>query len=627
MPNANDTAAIPENYVRLEGSERRPSPGAQLIGPADANQHFDVTIVLRRRPDGEPLPDYDHFKTPPGARPRMSAEEFAKKYGASEEDIKKVTDFTRGSGLTVKETDPGRRTVVVSGTVEQTSKAFGVTLSRYEHQVAHRRGEAPVKETYRGRDGFIHIPKDLEGIIEGVFGLDNRNITKRNGADPPNTVPLTTKQITQLYNFPTNSATGQTIGIVSAGGGYAASDISATFAGAPPTVTDVSVDGQTNPGVVNDSGETTQDICIAGLAAPGAAIAVYFQDGSQMGWVDMLHKVAHPAGTDPQVSVISSSFYICDGDDSGTLANEGISQAFVHAVSAALQDAAIQGVTICIASGDTGSNSKVGGNPGAWGYPFPADHKAHVQFPGSSPWVLGVGGTTIGNVNGSTFDEYVWNDPFPAGSSQFFATGGGVSDFFRLPSYQKYAGVPVSINDGHIGRGVPDVAANASPNSGYKGLIASGKPFVGGGTSASSPLWAGLIAVINAALGENVGFVNPAIYAIGSRGFRDIVPGAGPVDNSNSGVAGYPAGPGWDACTGWGSPNGRALLKALKDPCRRLCDQLSAVEREIHNDLEEIEQPDTLPARKKQLEADVKRLRAEAKVLQSELDACRKQNP
>jgi kumamolisin len=566
MPNTKDTAAIPKNYVRLDGSERHPSPGAKLIGPADASQRFDVTIVLRQRPDGEAPPDFDHFKTS-GARPKMSAEEFAQKYGASAGDIKKVTDFARGSGLAVKETHPGRRTVVVSGTMKQMSKAFGVTLSKYEHQVARRRGEAPVKETYRGRDGYINIPKDLKGIIVGVFGLDNRNITKRNSADPPNTAQLTTRQITHLYKFPTNSAAGQIIGIVSVGGGYIASDISATFAGSPPTITDVSVGGQTNlgkAGVVNDFGETTQDICIAGMAAPGAAIAVYFQDNSQRGWVDMLGKVAHPAGTDPQVSVVSSSFPISDGDDRATLKNESVSHAFVNAVNRAFQDAAIQGVTICIATGDTGSNSRVGGNPGDWGYGFPADHKAHVQFPGSSPWVLAVGGTTIGNVSGSTFDEYVWNDPFPPGTSQFSATGGGVSDFFALPSYQNAAGVPVSINDGHIGRGVPDVAANASPNSGYKGLIKNGKSFFGGGTSASSPLWAGLIAVINAALGENVGFVNPAIYAIGSSGFRDIVPGAGPVDNSNSGVAGYPAGPGWDACTGWGSPNGQALLKALK---------------------------------------------------------------
>lgn len=556
MPKSDDKHPIPANYVRLEGSERRPSPGAQLVGPADAHERFDVTILLRRRTDGEPLPDFSHFKSHPGTRERMSDEEFARKYGASEEDIRKVTDFVRANGLAVKETNAARRTVIASGTVEQMSKVFGVALNKYEHHVPRHRGKAPTKETYRGRDGFIHIPKDLQAIVEGVFGLDNRNITKRNAADPPGTTTLTTAQITQKYNFPTNSAAGQTIGIVSAGGGYMSSDINTTFGGAPPTVTDVSVDGQTNLGFAD--GETTQDICISGLAAPGAAIAVYFQDGSQSGWVDMMHKIAHPTGTDPVVSVISSSFYICDGDDSGTLSNEGISTALINAVNSAFQDAAIQGVTICIASGDTGSSSKVGGNPGAWGYSFGADNKAHVQFPGSSPWVLSVGGTTLAN------DEYVWNDPDSGDPLNWGTTGGGVSDFFGLPSYQNGAGVPGSVNDNHAGRGVPDVAANASINSGYKGLTVGGSSFVGNGTSASSPLWAGLIAVINAALGSNVGFVNPAIYELRSAGFNDIVPGSGPADNSNSGVTGYPAGPGWDACTGWGSPNGQALLNSLR---------------------------------------------------------------
>ena len=153
--------------------------------------------------------------------------------------------------------------------------------------------------------------------------------------------------------------------------------------------------------------------------------------------------MVHPSAGDPVCSVLSSSFYVSDGDDAATLTAESISASWVTALSMAFQDAAIQNVTMCIASGDTGTQSKR------------TDGKAHVQYPGSDPWVLSVGGTTVGNIVGSSFDEYVWND----GSG---ATGGGVSDRFGKPAYQLGADVPASMNDGHIGRGVPNVAANAS---------------------------------------------------------------------------------------------------------------------------------------------------------------------
>lgn len=434
------------------------------------------------------------------------------------------------------------------------NEAFGVKLGRYQHDIVHHYDKTQT-ETYRGRDGFIHIPSELSEIITGVFGLDNRTITKRNSFDPhdqPNTTPLTVPQVSKLYNYPTNSAVGQTIGIFAVtGAGYHIQDIQLYFDGLPtgytmPKVNDILVHG-TN---LDISSETTQDICIAAAFAPGSTINVYFTKDDQQGWIDLIKRVIHPNAGDIPCSVLSCSFYISNGDDE----NEGVSSDFINEVSSVFHDAAIMGhITICIASGDTGTDSKVG------------DGKAHVQYPASDPWVLSVGGTTVGNVKGALFDEYVWNDVFYV--DQTGATGGGVSDFFGLPTYQNGAGVPRSINDNHIGRGVPDVAGNASPNSEYFGLFFKGTPSedTGNGTSASAPQWAGLIAVINAALGKNVGFVNPYIYSLGSSVFRDINPPPGPADNSCRGVKGYPAGLGWDACTGWGSPNGTALLEGLRN--------------------------------------------------------------
>ena len=550
----------PRNYIRLAGSERRPGPTARLLGPAEDTETLTVTVMIRRRPDGPPVPDASYYlNTPPSQRRRLSQEDFAAKYGADPADVEKVVDFAQSHGLVVTETNLARRTVVVSGTVAQFNEAFAVELGRYEYEVVQGRGQVRSTETYRGRDGFIYIPRALNGIIVGVFGLDNRRISKRASADPPNTTTISVPEVTQLYNFPANFAAGQTIAILSEDG-YAVADLHQFNTTLPPTYSvpdpiDITVKGPGNLGY-DPQGETTQDISIAGAAARGAAIAVYFTTYDQAGWVDLLLRVIHPQAGDPICSVLSTSFYVSNGDDAAELAIDGVSTGWLDAFSAALQDAAIQDVTFCTVSGDYGVNMSA--YNGA-----PSDGKQHVVYPGSDPWALCCGGTTIGDVVGNSFDEYVWNDP--ATGQLWGATGGGVSDFFNfLPSYQVNAGVPVSLKDGHVGRGVPDVAANASLNSGYQ-IIIGGSPAVGNGTSAAAPLWAGLIALINAALDENIGFVNPVLYALGSSAFRDIVAPPGPLTNGDGGVPGYPAGPGWDACTGWGSPNGVALLQALKN--------------------------------------------------------------
>jgi len=239
----------------------------------------------------------------------------------------------------------------------------------------------------------------------------------------------------------------------------------------------------------------------------------YFSTG-QNSWHDLIERVVTPNAGDLPVgvnppSVLSSSDYICDGDDLSTLTNEGLTTSFIDAVHKAFEDAAVQGITICIASGDQGTDSKVGSTTGVteWGEPFVADNKAHVQHPGTDPLVLACGGTTIGNVSGSSFTEYVWNDVNPSHQVPSWATGGGVSDYFTQAkgnalTYQQAANInPASVNDGHIERGVPDVAGNASENSGYPYFV-GGLSQTTGSTSAVAPLYAGLIAVINAALGR-----------------------------------------------------------------------------------------------------------------------------
>lgn len=544
-------------YVPLEGSERRSPPGAVRLGPADPAEVFTVTMAVRRRPDGGSPPGLDNFlsvaRTP---RQRMSSEEFARLYGASPQDLDRVKDFATVVGLTIIETNAARRIVIVEGPVAKMNRAFAVDLGRYEHTLKSPRGGEPQREQYRGRDGVVSIPASLEGIVVGVFGLDNRRIGGHNGSlRTSNTKPLTITTVVGLYNYPSNSASGQTIGILSKTG-YSKDDIAQFFnslpAGHPAAkITDISINGATHSDI-DPFGETTQDIEIALAFAPGAAINVYIGDSihNQQSWVNTILRVAHPDPADSPCSVFSTSFFIADGDDPAGMVPRNVTSAFISAVTNAFQDAAIQGVTICASSGDYGTDSRVG------------DGKAHAQYPASDPWVLAVGGTTISNVNGSSFDEFVWNDP---DASNFGTTGGGVSALFPVPSYQANVAVPASLNDPtHRGRGLPDVAGNADPKSGYAGIVHEGGLTTGTGTSQAAPQWAGLIAVMNAALGFNLGFINPALYALAGAGFRDIVPGSGPSDNGNNHVPGYPVGQGWDACTGWGSPNGQALLANLR---------------------------------------------------------------
>jgi len=560
-------------HVELKGSERHAPPGAKHLGAAPPHERFSVSIVVRRRTDGPPKPGFDFYaKTPPALRRRHAEADFAAKYGASQADLDAVTQFAQAQGLAIVDASAARRTVIASGTVAQMEQAFGVTLQRYEH--THAPGgtlSKPVTESYRGHEGAVHIPQALSGVVVGVFGLDNRNITKRNSADPSGTGTLTVPEVVKAYGFPTNSAAGQTIAIFSEGGYDTTTgptgDIPKYYAALPsaykvPTIVPVTIDASNGSADI----ETTQDICISSTVAQGATIAVYFTTYDEKGWWDAITRVLTPspgdlpAGVAP-ASVLSNSFYVANADDPTSL---GTSVSWVEAVSEAFQDAALQGVTVCIASGDTGSDSKVG------------DGKAHVQYPASDPWVLCCGGTTVGPISSSgTFEEYVWNDTFTInGFPAAGATGGGVSYFFPLPSYQEGAGVPASANgDGQVGRGVPDVAANASWNSGYYPVycinassVGYPNPYPGNGTSVAAPLYAGLVAVLNAALGERVGFLNPLLYQLGSAVCRAINPPAGsPTSNAFNGAPGYTAGAGWDACTGLGVINGKALLAALQN--------------------------------------------------------------
>ncbi|HTS51685.1 MAG TPA: S53 family peptidase, partial [Burkholderiales bacterium] len=398
--------------------------------------------------------------------------------------------------------------------------------------------------SYRGRTGAVSIPQELHGIVVSVHGLDNRpqakahfRLASNNVNAAAAAVSYTPLQIAKAYSFPaTGNGSGQTIGIIELGGGYKQSDLTTYFKNLKispaPTVVAVSVDGATNSPTGDTSGPDTEvglDIEVCGAIAPGARIAVYFAPNTDAGFLDGINQAVTDTVNKP--SVISISW---GGPESSWTAQS------LQSYNSALQSAAAVGVSICVAAGDNGSDDGVG------------DGEDHVDFPASSPYALACGGTTLEVSGSSISSEVVWNDQDTGDG----ATGGGVSGTFPLPSYQSNAKVPAGTNPkGFKGRGVPDVAGDADPATGYN-VTVDGSSFAVGGTSAVAPLWSGLIALMNQSLGTPVGFLNTALYNTGegAGAFRDITSG----DNGD-----FSAGPGWDACTGWGSPEGANLLKVL----------------------------------------------------------------
>jgi kumamolisin len=531
--------SAPKNQLPLAGSERVPLEGAREIGPANPNEAVDVTIRLRSRAGKKPIVNAAEFTKPIEQRTLLSRKEFEQRHGADPDSIARVEAFARQHKLLVKEKSPARRTVILTGTVAAMNEAFGVELKEYEHPSGR----------YRGRTGPVHLPAELQDVVEGVFGLDNRpqakpHFRRRQGRGGVRAAAVslsyTPIQVAALYSFPTGvDGAGECIALIELGGGYKPTDLSNYWSQLKltetPTVSAVSVgNGSNNPtGDPNSAdGEVMLDIEVSGSIAPGAKIVVYFAENTDAGFLNAITTAVHDSTNNP--SVVSISW---GGPESSW------TQQAMTSMDEAFQSAAAMGVTVCVAAGDDGSTDGV------------TDGLNHVDFPASSPNVLACGGTELVASGNAITSETVWNEL----ANNEGATGGGISDVFPLPSWQNGAGVPPSANPSHnVGRGVPDVAGDADPTTGYVTLV-DGNPDVIGGTSAVAPLWAGLIALINESIGKPAGFINPLLYKNASTAadFNDISSG-------NNGA--YSAGPGWDACSGLGSPIGIQVATALGAP-------------------------------------------------------------
>jgi kumamolisin len=536
-----------KTHVLLPGSNRIKDADATQVGAIDPKQKFSVTIGL----SGPKLPGPDEH-----VGETLTPEQLEAQYGASKADADKVAKSLKKYGLKVESTNLATRSMVVSGTAAAMEKAFKTKLWLMR---------SVDQGDYRGREGSLQIPAELKGLVKGVFGLDERRMAvrkPRTAADAVAAVqsPLTPADLETRYNFPPGDCAGQRIAIAEFGGGLFADDLTAyckKFHRPVPSVTGVPLDSPAytlqqilalppsqRKEQLGASVESMMDVQIIAGLCPQAQISVYFSTFDQGGWVDLLDAVIKDRPV-----VLSVSWGLAEDDPEW-------SQNAVSAINDRLNAARLLGITTCVSSGDDGSGDQIN------------DGHAHVDFPSCSPFALSVGGTMLTGSGATQKEVTWWESPGRRTNNGGGATGGGVSTVFPRPTWQN---VKIkSLNAGSIdGRVIPDIAALAGEP--LYDLVFTGKDAPNGGTSASAPLWAALIARINGNLpvAKQQRFLTPLLYQkvnggqpVGKISSRDVTSGNN-TSNPEPGK-GYKAGAGFDAVTGWGVPDGVKLQNSLE---------------------------------------------------------------
>ena len=533
-PKTSSSRFASQQRVVLAGSEKAPLSAATGEKPARPSSVLTVSVIVRRK---TPL------NTKRLGKDRLTHAQYRQQHAADPAAVTLVRAFAKEFGLTVEKgtPKPERRTIKLTGTVTAMQKAFGVTLVQ----------KVLDGNTYRVREGSIHLPADLAGAVEAVLGLDNRPQAQPHFRVLGSADQRRHRRHEGLRARPCRRGRH----LIHARSGRPALPVSPGRDGRRPdhrhhragwrlsrrgpycllqgTGPSRAVRSLLSPSttarilLATRTGPTARSCSISKsrpAVAPGAKIVVYFAPNTDQGFIDAVSSAVHDTTNNP--SVISISW---GGPESSWTAQA------MTALDAACQSAAALGITITVAAGDNGSSDGATGN--------------NVDFPASSPHVLACGGTKLVGSGSTITSEVVWNEQ----ASGEGATGGGVSNVFALPTWQANANVPAPSGSSG-GRGVPDVCGDADPVTGYQVRV-DGQSLVIGGTSAVAPLWAGLLALNNQQNGKSAGFIQPQIYAAkAASAFNDIVSG-------NNGA--FSAGPGWDACTGLGSPIGSKLIALL----------------------------------------------------------------
>ncbi|MFN2460686.1 MAG: protease pro-enzyme activation domain-containing protein [Candidatus Velthaea sp.] len=501
---------VRSNRVVVAGSDKPLDAQARVVAPVDAGQHIDVTVRLRPQ---HPIPD---------GYAGQSRDDFEHEHAARPADIAGVGAFAREYGLRIDGIDAAARAVKLSGSAAQMHAAFGVDLAQMR----------TAGETYRGRAGAITVPASLAGAVTGVFGFEDRAASRPHivTADPhaASAHGYTALDVAKAYNFPQADGAGEHVAVISLGGHYddAAQRLYTKSLGVPHVPFHVvKIDGGADaPGDPGPTGENTLDAEIIGALVPNADKTMYVAPNTDRGFLDAIATALHDGHHNTAISISWGG------------PEERFSAPARAAFNELFKEAKAMGVSVFTAAGDSGASDGV------------RDGRAHVDFPASSPSVISAGGTKLTtHTNGSIQTETVWNEL----RNHAGATGGGVSRINPKPAVQR--SLPIA------GRGVPDVAGDADPRTGYAIVApaAHGKFNVAlvGGTSAVAPLYAALAARLEQRLGHPIGDLQKALYAAPAAAFHDVTRG-------NNG--GYAAAPGWDAATGRGSIDGETLLRSLE---------------------------------------------------------------
>jgi kumamolisin len=515
----------------------------QTLSPSEHNEILQFFISLK-------MPNFGELEDRIAHGGQIAPDVMAARYLPSASDYAAVESWLKGQGFTLTQEDRNHTNIFASGTVSQIEHSFGVSFAR----VATADGE------FTSAISAPNLPVEFSGAVLAINGLQPHLRMHHHISLKPNITSVSGTQffapadILDAYNAPTTlNGAGQTIAIVM-GATVLPSDLSSFYSHVGSTATAANFNdilfngGPTTSSQRNDNAEAALDVEWASGMAPGAQVRLYsipsLTDASIIAACRQILTDA-PAH---HITVASLSIGNEESNYTPALAQSD-SQVFAQMAAA--------GITVLVASGDGGSNPDLSAGT------YNASAPLEAEYPASDPNVAGVGGTLL-TLDTDMFlygGETVFST-IPSGD--VYASGGGISQIFTKPSWQT-DGVAGSILTTNANRCVPDVAIVwdsllQSNNFGIDALvILNGQALAAGGTSLSVQTWAGIAALLNQARANAglspIGLLGPAIYPLnGTSAFNDITMG-------NNG--GYFAGPGYDLCTGLGSPNIANLATAL----------------------------------------------------------------